>query len=104
MSATTRLLWPALLLAMLAGCATSPPAPVAATRSVKPIQVSCQTDALSEQPCIAQARQQCADPAIDTIHLVLAKPVTTGVDQYRKEIYDYRATYTCNGQGVASTE
>lgn len=104
MSAITRLLWPALALAMLAGCATAPPAPVTATTWVKPIQVSCQTDAMSEQPCITQARQQCADPAVNTIQLVLAKPATAAVDQYQKEIYDYQATYTCDGQGVASAE
>jgi hypothetical protein len=102
MSATTRLLWPALTLAMLAGCAAAPPAPMASVTPVAAINVSCQTDALSDQPCIAQARQKCSDATVDTIHLVLAKPVTTGVEQYRKEVYDYRATYTCPGQNVAS--
>lgn len=102
MNRSPRLLWPALTLAMLAGCATTPPAPVAAATPAAPIQVSCQTDALSDQPCIAQARQKCPDPTIDTIHLVLAKPVTTGVGQYEKQIYDYRATYSCPGQKIAS--
>lgn len=102
MSATTRLLWPALMLAMLAGCATSPTTTMAPVTPVAAINVSCQTDALSDQPCIAQARRTCSDAAVDTIHLVLAKPVTTGVEQYQKQVFDYQATYTCPGQAIAS--
>jgi hypothetical protein len=92
------------MLAMLAGCAATPPTPIAEATPAAAIQVSCQTDALSEQPCIAQARRKCPDPTIDTIHLVLAKPVTTGTEQYEKQVYDYRATYTCREPGVVSAE
>lgn len=104
MSRSPRLLWPSLTLALLAGCATTPPARVAAATPVAPIQVSCQTDALSEQPCIAQARQRCPNPTIDTIHLVLAKPATTSVDQYETQVYDYRATYMCKEPGAVAAE
>ena len=82
--------------AWLAACATSSPPPVAVvTHHVAPIAVSCTTDAMTEQPCIAQARESCQSPQVDTIHLVLATPVTTGVDQHGKSSYQYRATYTC---------
>ncbi|KAF1004976.1 MAG: hypothetical protein GAK28_03603 [Luteibacter sp.] len=81
---------------LLAACAATSPPEVAVTRpTVAPIAVSCTTDAMTEEPCIAQARESCASPAVDTIHLVLATPVTLGVEQHTKASYQYRATYTC---------
>lgn len=76
----------------LAAC-TTPPARVAGTSP--PIAVSCTTDALSEQPCIAEARQQCASPKVESIRMVAATPVTTGVDQHAVSSYQYRVTYSC---------
>lgn len=95
MSAVTRFLSHAFLPAILAGCASTPPAPVVATAPPAPIAVSCQTDALSDQPCIAAARQACPDAAVDTIRLVLAKPAEATAEPYGRQLYDYQATYTC---------
>lgn len=82
--------------ALLAACTASSPPEVAATRPVTaPIAVSCTTDAMTEEPCIAQARESCPSPTVDTIHLVLATPVTLGVEQHTKASYQYRATYNC---------
>ncbi|QDE41443.1 hypothetical protein FIV34_20690 [Luteibacter pinisoli] len=84
-----RILCPAMLLATLAGCASSPPATVAALPASAGIAVSCTEDAISDRPCFAEAQHRCAKPAVDTIHLVLAEP---GAGTPR---YDYRATYSC---------
>jgi hypothetical protein len=85
-----RALCPALALAALAGCAVTPAAPEVATLPpAGPIAVSCVEDAISDTPCLAAARRDCPRPAVDTIHLVLAKQ---GAD---KASYQYRATYFC---------
>lgn len=89
-----RFLCPALALVLLAGCASTT-TPVAESRPIAPIAVSCTEDALSESPCIAMARQKCTEPEVDTIQLVLATPVTMEGGGYTKQRYDYRATYSC---------
>jgi hypothetical protein len=81
-------------LALLAGCASTT-TPVAVTPRAAPIAVSCTEDALSEQPCVAMARQKCSAPRVDTIQLVLAAPVATADGAGTKQRYDYRATYQC---------
>ncbi|MDQ0009299.1 hypothetical protein J2T07_001476 [Luteibacter jiangsuensis] len=88
----SRFLWPAL--ALLAGCASTT-APVAVTPPAAPISVSCTEDALSEQPCVAMARQKCNAPTVDTIQLILAAPVAVSDGTRTKQRYDYRATYNC---------
>ena len=100
----SRVLYAALPLASLVGCASTP-APVAVAPSVASIAVSCTEDALSDAPCVAMARRQCREPQVDTIQLVLAKPVAIPVAEgtYTKERYDYRATYTCP-QSVTSPD
>ncbi|MGF6711041.1 hypothetical protein QFZ41_002005 [Luteibacter sp. W1I16] len=88
----SRFLWPTL--ALLAGCASTT-TPVAVAPAAAPIAVSCTEDALSEQPCVAMARQKCSTPRVDTIQLVLAAPVATADGSGMKQRYDYRATYQC---------
>jgi len=95
-------LLPMLALLSLAGCAITQ-APVAEVAPVAPIAVSCTENALSEQPCIAQARQKCASPEVDTIRLVLATPVAMEGGNYTKQRYDYHATYRCP-ESVTSAE
>jgi len=90
----SRFLWTALAMASLAGC-VSAPTPVAVATPVAPIAVSCTENALSDEPCIAMARQKCTAPEVDTIRLVLATPVTMEGGAYTKQRYDYRATYSC---------
>lgn len=84
-----RILCPAMLLAILAGCASSPPATVAALPATAGIAVSCTENAITDTPCIDSARRDCSRPAVDTIHLVLADPGAA------KPAYQYRATYVC---------
>lgn len=90
----SRFLWPALALVSVAGCASTT-TPVAAAPPVAPIAVSCTENALSEEPCVAMARQKCTSPEVDTIRLVMATPVTMEGGAYAKQRYDYRATYSC---------
>ena len=94
MNGMHRLLWPALLLASLTGCALAP-RPVAVAATPVPIAVSCKTDSMTDEPCLAMARQACPQAAVDTIHLVLAK--TDGGAEHPGKTYDYRATYSCFG-------
>lgn len=86
-------LWPALALAFLAGCATAPREPAVAANHVA-VAVSCKTDALTDQPCIAMAQQTCPDAAVDTIRMVFAKLGTE--KDHPATTYDYRATYSCH--------
>jgi Flp pilus assembly protein TadD len=97
--------WPtaALLAVALAGCASAP-VEVAAAPPAAPIAVSCQTDSITDQPCIAMARKCCSEPAVDTIRLVLAKQIPADAQTTPKSVYEYQATYTCPGQPIASTE
>ncbi|MEZ2419185.1 hypothetical protein [Luteibacter sp. RCC_6_2] len=93
MRCRSRFLWsPAL--ALLAACASTT-TPVAVTPPAAPIAVSCTEETLSEQPCVAIARQKCSAPTVDTIQLVLAAPVATADGVGTKQRYDYRATYNC---------
>lgn len=98
----SRFLYPALALVWLAGCASTT-TPVAVAPPVAPIAVACTENALSEEPCIAMARQKCTSPEVDTIQLVLATPVAMEGGAYTKQRYDYRATYSCP-VSVTSTE
>jgi Flp pilus assembly protein TadD len=102
MRVTIRFLWPtaALLALALAGCASAPPE-VAASAPVAPIAVSCQTDAITDQPCIAMARKRCSAPSVDTIRLVLARQVPADAQDTPKTVYEYQATYRCAAQPVA---
>lgn len=86
---TSRCLHAALMVA-LAGCAATP-MPVAVAPRVAPIAVSCTETSLSDAPCMAMAKEKCAAPAVDTIHLVLATPEGPGTNAR----YDYEATYAC---------
>jgi hypothetical protein len=96
MRTALRVLCPALLLASLAGCAAAPPEPVAAIPAAGPIAVACTESAISDSPCLAAARHDCAKPSVDTIHLVLAK------QDGDKASYQYRATYFCPTKGTAT--
>jgi Flp pilus assembly protein TadD len=100
MNVTFRLVCSAVALLALAGCASAP-AEVASSPPVAPIAVSCQTDAITDQPCIAMARKRCSAPAVDTIRLVLAKQVPADAQDTPKSVYEYQATYTCPAQPVA---
>lgn len=100
MNVTFRLLWPTVALLALAGCAAAP-TEVASAPPVAPIAVSCQTDAISDQPCVAMARKRCSAPTVDTIRLVLAKQVPADAQDTPKTVYEYQATYTCPAQPVA---
>jgi hypothetical protein len=100
MSVRIHLVWPTAALLALAGCATAP-TEVAASPPVAPIAVSCQTDAITDQPCVAMARKRCGAPTVDTIHLVLAKQVPADAQDTPKTVYEYQATYTCPAQPVA---
>jgi hypothetical protein len=100
MSVRIHLVWPTAALLALAGCATAP-TEVAASPPVAPIAVSCQTDAITDQPCVAMARKRCGAPTVDTIHLVLAKQVPADAQDASKTVYEYQATYTCPAQPVA---
>jgi hypothetical protein len=103
MNVTYRLVWPTVALMVLAGCATAPSTlPDVATAPVAPIAVSCQTDTITDQPCIAMARKRCSAPTVDTIRLVLARQVPAEAQDAPKSVYEYQATYTCPGQPVAS--
>ncbi|UPG90153.1 hypothetical protein L2Y96_22690 [Luteibacter aegosomaticola] len=84
-----RVLSSTLALAALAGCAATPAPEVATLPPAGPIAVSCVEDAISDTPCLAAARRDCPRPAVDTIHLVLAK------QDADKASYQYRATYFC---------
>ncbi|UPG94480.1 hypothetical protein [Luteibacter aegosomatissinici] len=84
-----KVLYPAVALAALAGCASAPPPAVAVVPKQGPIAVSCTEDAISDTPCLAAARRDCPRATVDTIHLVLAKPDAD------KASYEYRATYFC---------
>ncbi|MET0937327.1 MAG: hypothetical protein ABWX83_15135 [Luteibacter sp.] len=101
MSVTHRLLCPAIAVVGLAGCATAP-APVAVVSPPATIAVSCETDSLTDHPCLDAARKRCPTPAVDTIHLVLAKQVPAEAQPAPKAVYEYQATYNCPGQRVAS--
>jgi hypothetical protein len=101
MSVRIHLVWPTAALLALAGCATAP-TEVAASPPIAPIAVSCQTDAITDQPCIATARKRCSAPTVDTIHLVLAKQVPADAQDTPKTVYEYQATYTCPAQPVAT--
>jgi len=100
MNLTFRLLWPTVALLALAGCAAVP-TEVASAPPVAPIAVSCQTDAISDQPCVAMARKRCSAPTVDTIRLVLARQVPADAQDTPKTVYEYQATYTCPAQPVA---
>lgn len=102
MSAATRLLWPAFAIVALAGCA-SDPTPLVVVPPPAPIAVACQTDSLTDHPCLDAARKECPTPAVDTIHLVLAKQIPVEAQPSPKIIYEYQATYNCPGQRVASS-
>lgn len=84
-----RVLSSTLVLAALAGCAVAPAPQLATLPPAGPIAVSCVEDAISDTPCLAAARRDCPRPAVDTIHLVLAK------QDADKASYQYRATYFC---------
>jgi len=99
MSVPIRLAWPTAVMLAMAGCASAPE-PVAVT--VAPIAVSCQTDAITDQPCIAMARKRCSAPTVDTIRLVLAKQVPADAQTTPKTVYEYQATYACPEQPVAA--
>jgi Flp pilus assembly protein TadD len=103
MNIAVRLVWPTVALLALAGCASAPTAPVSvAAAPVAPIAVSCQTDAITDQPCIAAARKRCSAPTVDTIRLVLAKQVPADAQDAQKTVYEYQATYACPAQPVAT--
>lgn len=103
MNVTSRLVWSTVALLALAGCATAPNAPVnVAAAPVAPIAVSCQTDAITDQPCISMARARCSAPTVDTIRLVLAKQVPADAQDTQKTVYEYQATYACPAQPVAT--
>jgi Flp pilus assembly protein TadD len=102
MDVAYRLVWSTIALMALAGCAIAPSAPTnVAITPAAPIAVSCQTDAITDQPCIAMARKRCGSPNVDTIRLVLAKQVPADAQNTPKTVYEYQATYTCPGQRVA---
>jgi len=101
MSVPIRLAWPTAVMLAMAGCASAPE-PVAVTPTVAPIAVSCQTDAITDQPCIAMARKRCSAPTVDTIRLVLAKQVPADAQTTPKTVYEYQATYACPEQPVAA--
>ena len=100
MSVPIRLAWPTAVMLAMAGCASAPE-PVAVTPTVAPIAVSCQTDAITDQPCISMARKRCSAPAVDTIRLVLARQVPADAQDTPKTVYEYQATYNCTTQPVA---
>lgn len=100
MSVTIRLVWPTVALLALTGCATAP-AEVASAPPAAPIAVSCQTDAITDQPCVAMARKRCSAPTVDTIRLVLAKRIPAYAQDTPKTVYEYQATYNCPSQPVA---
>lgn len=104
MSVTLRHVWPTVALLALGGCATAPTTEIAVTPPVAPIAVSCQTDAITDQPCIAMARKRCSTPTVDTIRLVLARQVPADAQNAPKSVYEYQATYTCPGQRVAASD
>ena len=101
MNVTSRLVWPTFALLALGGCASAPTEVVTAP-PVAPIAVSCQTDAITDQPCIAMARQRCSSPAVDTIRLVLARQIPADAQDTPKTVYEYQATYNCTAQPVAT--
>lgn len=103
MNVTFRLVWSTVALLALAGCASTPGATTnVAAVPVAPIAVSCQSDAITDQPCIAAARKRCSAPSVDTIRLVLAKQVPADAQDTPKTVYEYQATYTCPAQPVAT--
>lgn len=103
MNVTSRLVGSTVALLMLAGCASAPTAPAnVAAAPVAPIAVSCQTDAITDQPCISMARARCSAPIVDTIRLVLAKQVPADAQDTQKTVYEYQATYACPAQPVAT--
>lgn len=101
MRLTIHLMGPAAAVLALAGCVTAPPE-VAVIPTVAPIAVSCQTDAITDQPCIAMARKRCSAPTVDTIRLVLAKQVPADAQTTPKTVYEYQAAYACPEQPVAT--
>jgi len=100
MNVIFRLVWSTVALLALAGCTTAP-TEVASAPPVAPIAVSCQTDAITDQPCISMARKRCSAPAVDTIRLVLARQVPADAQDTPKTVYEYQATYNCTTQPVA---
>src|SRR4051812_13296965 len=101
MSVPIRLAWPTAVMLAMAGCASAPE-PVAMTPTVAPIAGSCQTEAITDQPCIAMARKRCNTPTVDTIRLVLAKQIPADAQTTPKTVYEYQATYACPEQPVAT--